>query len=788
MASNNEERWYFTKEQLENSPSRRCGMDADKELSHRQQAANFIQDMGQRLQVTQLCINTAIVYMHRFYCFHSFTHFHRNAIASAALFLAAKVEEQPRKLEHIIKVAQMCLQKTNQTPLDRRSEVYLEQAQELVMNENILLMTLGFDVAIEHPHAFIVKFCHIANASKDLSQTSYFMASNSLHLTTMCLQYKPTVVACFCIHLSCQWSRWQIPKSKENLPWYSYIDQSVTEELLEQLTNEFLVIFDKCPSRLKKKIQNCQGGQNSMSGYIFDADRKHISSNNQHAPSSSSSSTKPIASTSSSVVNGSRMHPSSNVHDNVANKLPSANNAVIPPQMVKSSFSHAPPSSSSGGSSQPHPYKSSNPHGAVPSSSAIKPHPFWPGPSNSSSNHSSGSAFTKDANQRAEQAKKTAMDIKHKPGPFSALPPVVSAVNNNHHPIKPNVSTESVHRKESVPPPPVPHTTSEILPPPSRTSFAPSHSDIISNVVKEVALANKADNKQRLNSTVKNEPMVEDVKPLLECLNAPKTSKNHSIFSPSPVGNDDGMKSSPFEDRMVDTLGVKMESLSPEKEKTQTRNRNLSSSSGERELIPIVKKVDDVAGYEDIFNKDVVSVSGFKESPKPECSRDDRNSTNDLSHSHKKKKKHKKKDEKHDKEKHRHKEKKKHKDDKHKKDHKEKKASKEHEPCSSADPIQERIPERIKITIPKEKLMDIPAKPREKERSLDGPVKLKINLNNQVVTPAVSDVEDGARSSEFKLKISKDKMKARKRHRNSEPEELPKKFSYNGADGFNNGY
>ena len=41
---------------------------------------------------TQLCINTAIVYMQRFYMFHSFTKFHRNYIAAAALFLAAKVE------------------------------------------------------------------------------------------------------------------------------------------------------------------------------------------------------------------------------------------------------------------------------------------------------------------------------------------------------------------------------------------------------------------------------------------------------------------------------------------------------------------------------------------------------------------------------------------------------------------------------------------------------------------------------------------------------------------------
>lgn len=46
-----DEKWYFTREQLANTPSRRSGIDGDKELSYRQQAANFIQDMGQRLSV-----------------------------------------------------------------------------------------------------------------------------------------------------------------------------------------------------------------------------------------------------------------------------------------------------------------------------------------------------------------------------------------------------------------------------------------------------------------------------------------------------------------------------------------------------------------------------------------------------------------------------------------------------------------------------------------------------------------------------------------------------------------
>jgi cyclin T len=46
-----EEKWYFTKEQLANTSSTKYGFNVDMELSHRQQAANLIKDMGQMLEV-----------------------------------------------------------------------------------------------------------------------------------------------------------------------------------------------------------------------------------------------------------------------------------------------------------------------------------------------------------------------------------------------------------------------------------------------------------------------------------------------------------------------------------------------------------------------------------------------------------------------------------------------------------------------------------------------------------------------------------------------------------------
>ncbi|ROL52164.1 Cyclin-T1 [Anabarilius grahami] len=342
----NNNKWYFTREQIENSPSRRAGLDPDKELSYRQQAANLLQDMGQRLNV----------YLFQF------------VIAPAALFLAAKVEEQPRKLEHVIKVTHACLNPQDPSP-DTRSDTYLQQAQDLVILESIILQTLvlrfgkfcsgahngnlfenfdynqiapqatckelgskisqqsstgrpmfvihslivyvvSFEITIDHPHTHVVKctqlvrgenqlltvncpsYCSVMStssppssqisrlitsfpfvpASKDLAQTSYFMATNSLHLTTFCLQYSPPIVACVCIHLACKWSNWEIPVSTDGKHWWEYVDPTVTLELLDELTHEFLQILEKTPSRLKR-IRNWKAaGQTAKKSKVQDGE------------------------------------------------------------------------------------------------------------------------------------------------------------------------------------------------------------------------------------------------------------------------------------------------------------------------------------------------------------------------------------------------------------------------------------------------------------------------------------------------------------------------------------
>lgn len=65
------------------------------------------------------------------------------------------------------------------------------------------------------------------------------LVSCSLHLTTFCLQYRPTVVACVCIHLACKWSNWEIPISSDGKHWWEYLDPTVTLQLLDREHSSF---------------------------------------------------------------------------------------------------------------------------------------------------------------------------------------------------------------------------------------------------------------------------------------------------------------------------------------------------------------------------------------------------------------------------------------------------------------------------------------------------------------------------------------------------------------------
>ncbi|CAH7671068.1 hypothetical protein PPACK8108_LOCUS5833 [Phakopsora pachyrhizi] len=140
-------------------------------------------------------------------------------MSATALFLATKVEEVPRKLEYIVREYLRInkngdeIQPGNLTPDD--SEESASFKQQILYFEGILLQTLCFDLAVNHPYTTLiqtVKNIHISHSrirpiekslpidmadwtkAKSLAQASWDFLNNSL-MTPLCVIYRPEVIA-----------------------------------------------------------------------------------------------------------------------------------------------------------------------------------------------------------------------------------------------------------------------------------------------------------------------------------------------------------------------------------------------------------------------------------------------------------------------------------------------------------------------------------------------------------------------------------------------------------------
>ena len=186
-------------------------------------------------------------------------------MAPVFIFLAAKVEEQPRRLEHVVKITYKLLHPQEQMDIQTKPEIYTEKFAEegelMVTHENVLLQTLAFDIRVEHPHTHVIRCCQIIRCEKEVSHAAYALASCALHFTKVCIQYRPILVACMCIDVSSKWSNTHIPLSKENLPWYHYMDPSVTLAEIQQVSADFLDQVNKYPDKIRQKIRSQVMGQ-----------------------------------------------------------------------------------------------------------------------------------------------------------------------------------------------------------------------------------------------------------------------------------------------------------------------------------------------------------------------------------------------------------------------------------------------------------------------------------------------------------------------------------------------
>ncbi|XP_019555082.2 cyclin-K [Aedes albopictus] len=238
--------WYYEKKDLRNTPSIRDGIDFETERRYRKEGARFIMQTGTSMGLGHNTVATGVVYFHRFYMFHSFKTFPRYVTSCCCLFLAGKVEETPKKCKDIIKTARSML-------TDEKFASFGDDPKEEVMTlERILLQTIKFDLQVEHPYSFLVKYAKCLKGDSAKLQKMVQMAWNFVNdslSTTVSLQWEPEIIAVALIYLASKLSKFTVAdwagKQPEHLKWWDMFVQDVTMEILEDICHQVLDLYQQ---------------------------------------------------------------------------------------------------------------------------------------------------------------------------------------------------------------------------------------------------------------------------------------------------------------------------------------------------------------------------------------------------------------------------------------------------------------------------------------------------------------------------------------------------------------
>jgi hypothetical protein len=176
---------------------------------------------------------TGVVFFHRFYMFHSFNEFPRYIMATCCLFLAGKVEETPKKCKDLIKSAKTYLESKS---LKKHAEYFNDECMKEIMTyEKILLQTIKFDLQVDHPYSYLLKYAKTLRGDQEQIRSMVQMAwgfINDSYCTTLCLQWEPEIVAIALMYLTSKLTRVEITDwldKKENFNKQNWWDQFVED-------------------------------------------------------------------------------------------------------------------------------------------------------------------------------------------------------------------------------------------------------------------------------------------------------------------------------------------------------------------------------------------------------------------------------------------------------------------------------------------------------------------------------------------------------------------------------
>ncbi|KAI9208543.1 cyclin-like protein [Polychytrium aggregatum] len=233
-------------ELLLSPPSVRDGFSKELEYELRIVGCELIQSMGILLKLPQVAMATAQVLLQRFYYCASFKQF--KDIALGAIFLASKLEECPARIRDIIHTChylETAFRGQEHQPIDPSSTEIPELNDALINAESQILVKLGFNVHVQHPHGFMINYLRSLGMAdnREMAQQAWNYVNDR---TNCCVCYQPSTIACAAIYLAARVLQIKLPTSP---PWWEVFEAS-DEDILFISTFFALVAISGCILKL----------------------------------------------------------------------------------------------------------------------------------------------------------------------------------------------------------------------------------------------------------------------------------------------------------------------------------------------------------------------------------------------------------------------------------------------------------------------------------------------------------------------------------------------------------
>lgn len=210
----------------------------------------FMFEAGEKLHMKPIPLSTAAQIYHGFYRKCRLTAVDPYLIATTALYLAGKVEEEHLKLRDVINVSYRCLH-PEKPPLDIGSN-YWALRDSVAQCELFVLRVLKFNVSFGHPHKYLLHYLKSLLAwlppevveSVPLNRTAWALLRDSYH-SNLCLHYSADQIAVSVIYLALQCHGIQVPYSHEaENTWWEALVEDIKLRDIRAIIGDIIEMYD----------------------------------------------------------------------------------------------------------------------------------------------------------------------------------------------------------------------------------------------------------------------------------------------------------------------------------------------------------------------------------------------------------------------------------------------------------------------------------------------------------------------------------------------------------------